>query len=570
MILLLRPLAIALSAFLGSTVGSTLWAEKASPEPVPSGIREEVQVILRQVDFLVLDKDGNPIRDLRMEEVRVWDDGEEQRLVDLTAADGTSRFVRTPSGSTRRVTSAEDPRADSTTTDLTMPSVERRWIVLLFDVRNLSAQGRIRAGKALRSLIDSGLRPEDRVALLVDEDDLRIAVPFTTHHEAILKVLESPESISNRSRDMERRLRELRDNAESCRDATRIADCAKSSAGSFLLETGRETETSLDHLEALLRGLGSIPERKILFYVSDGFLPDPGDVALAAVEHAIGQFGYNGAAMRSLLSRDFRFRLEKIHQLATECRVGFYPINGTRKATDELFSPERAMDYGPENPAQARTDPFEATWNEVRSLHTALARTTGGVAVFQREPSAEELKRQMGSSEGVYTVSYSPSRFSWNRRKIRIKVGRPKTSVLYREAYVPLPQQSVRLDGAIEIDDASYDERTRMLRARVKVGGGGFVVAPDSSPPVSVASLFFEIRDGRGKSVKDLYEVIAFPREAEGKIVAGTLERPFALVLPPGTYALRVDVRDVHGAGRATLTRTVTVGPSNGETESGD
>ncbi len=545
-------------------------APAASP-PLPSTLEEKVEVVLRLVDFLAVDGDGRPIEDLEPAEVRLWEDGEEQKLVDLIPADATpgEPTVGTtpapqppPAAPAKEATTA--PNAGIAAATAPMAVAAPRWIILFLDARNLSYQNLARAGAAVKDLVAHNLGPEDRVALMVDEDDLAIVVPFTTQRTALLQYLEHPEGLVHRSRDMERRLKELQENSQSCRDTSEVVKCVRDSTGSFLLETSRETETSLNHLEALLRGLSAIPHRKILLYVSDGFLLDPGDVALAAVEHAIGQNNYSTSAMRGFLQRDYRSRIDRIYQLATESRTGFYPVNASRRMSDDAFAPEERTDYGPDNLPQARSDLFEANWQQVSSLARSLASATGGTPVIRRDP-AGLLAGQIASSSGVYTVAYHPPNAYSVRHKIKIKVSRRKAQVFYRATLRPLPERMLPLAGELVATTDKDDPASGLVSVRLSVGGAGFVVAPESEPPVSVAALFIEIRDAARRLVKDLHEMIAFPRGEKGKITIGMLERPFALKVPPGAYTLRVDVRDVNGPASGSFFTTFAVespGPS--------
>jgi VWFA-related protein len=392
---------------------------------------------------------------------------------------------------------------------------------------------------------------------MVDEDELRMLVPFTTDHQRVLEYVRSPEGFSSRYRDIERRLNDLRDDTESCRLAPAMVDCAQQAATNFVFETSRETETSLEHLEALLRSLAAIPDRKILFYVSEGFLVNPGDVASAAVEYAIGQFGYNVNQVRSFLQRDYRHRLDLVHELAIQSRTGLYAVNTMRKMVDDLFSPERQTEGGPENLPKARTDPFEATWQQVRKVHSQMARSTGAVALFRRDPQGL-LDKQLNSAAGVYTLSYSPTSYSWDRRKIKIKVARKKVRVLYRNRYSLVTGKNRGMTGTLTVTPPGPLEPGGFVRAHLEVRGSDFEIAPDSKPRVSVASLFFELRDAQHRPVQDLFETIVFPRGQESGYEM--LKRPFAVRVPPGDYTLRVDVSDVNGPGRESFSESFSVG----------
>lgn len=578
--MMLRPIAPRVSRVVaGVAAALTLFAmpvvrsadETESPT-ADSGLQEQVRVVLSHLDFLALDKRGNPVTDLRLDEVKLIDEGKEARLVDLLPAyerpvtaiglEGEApRFVEhVEEAATEHPAAADTPAGE----DEVSPKLEAvpRWIVLFIDANNLSYQGRVRAGEALKELVDKHVLPDDRVSLMVDEDELRILAPFSTDRRLLMHHLENPEGLTTRARDIERRIQDMRDDAETCQDARTFqdrADCAQQATGSFLLETSRETERSLDHLEALLRTLASIPDRKILFYVSEGFVLDPGDVAAGAVEYAVGQVGYDISRMQNFVSRNYSYRMDSIYQLATESRTGIYPVNTMRKMNDQLFAPERRTDAGPSNTPQARTDPFEATWRQVSKTHSNLARATGGVALFQRDP-AGKLGEVIDTAAGDYTLSYYPTDQRLGRRRLKLKVSRKGVRLYYQNQLKRLPREGRRLDGHLIVDTTPDGQARGMFRAKLEVAGATFHVAPESNPPASLASLYFELSDGNNKKVHDLFEVIAFPRGEKDRVVVGDLERPFALQVPPGDYTLRVEVRDVFGPGWGSFVESFSIG----------
>jgi VWFA-related protein len=536
-------------------------------EPAQSGLREEVNVFLRTVDFLVLDKKGKPVLDLKRDEIELWDEGEKREIVDLLPAHeraGIPPFpepssVESESDRSRKATEAHPVEPGSLAKAPPQKArLKPRWVVLLFDANNLSLQSLMRAGSAARLLVEQSLGPDDRVALMIDEDDLRVLVPFTRSREELLEYLQNPEGMTSRTRDIESRLRDLRDDTESCRDVSNLVECAEQATSNFIFEAARETERSLEHFEALLRSLAAIPDRKIVFYFSEGFFANPGDIAAGALEWAIGQFGYHAAATSMRLYRDFSHKLDAIYQIATTSRAGIYAVNTGRKMTDEEFSPERPMEGGPENRPKARTDPFETSWLQARKLHQDLAQATGAQALFKRDPSGH-LSKQLDLANGVYSVSYYPQIFGLKNRKLKIKVNRPNVRVLYRNKYNLVADRVRRLSGDLLLSQSEQDLRNHMVRATVDVSGSTLEIVPDVKPPSSLASLFFEIRDGRGELIHDMFEVITYPRGGDGDDKAGRLKRPFAINIKPGMYTLRVDVNDIYGSSKGSYITPFTI-----------
>ena len=141
-------------------------------EVVPdSGVVERVQVVLRRLDFLVLDRKGRPITDLRKDEVRLWDSGDEQELLDLLpvherredaalvaaaprpTTEGRPRADAAPAEPASQEADAAAPPPAPASSAAAMP--RGRWIVLYFDANNLSLQGRLRAGAEVRRLVEN-------------------------------------------------------------------------------------------------------------------------------------------------------------------------------------------------------------------------------------------------------------------------------------------------------------------------------------------------------------------------------------------------------------------------------
>ena len=531
----------------------------------PPAFQERVSVVLRRIDFLALDRKGQPITDLKKEELRLWEDGDPQTVDQILPAherEAVEAATAVPAGAVAPGKPDAGAPAPPAATGA-FPSAPRvgRWIILLIDAKNLSYQSRVLAGPSLKTFVEKEVRPEDQVSLMIDELDLRIAVPFTQRKDEILAALENPEALTTTQRDIERILKDLRTDTEDCREAPGMQQCLRQVALGFLSQTGPQTERSLEHLENLLRSLAAIPDRKILVYVSDGMLIDPGDIATAAVEHSIGQWGYNLTEMRSLLQRAYRDRMAKIQLLATRSRTGFYPVVPIRKMTDEVFTAERTQGYGPENLPQARTDPFEATWQQVYQLNTELAQATGGIAKFQREP--KEIGAQIGFASGVYTVYYYPTD-PGVKKKVRIRIERKGAEARYLDRP---PAESLEppleLPGDLVVDPSKWDPMTNGVRVEVRVAEGDFAIVPDSAPPVSYASIFLELRDGTGKLLRQKFQTVSLPRgQSTGQVVRGRLVYPFELRLPAGSYQVRVDLQDLFGPARGSYTNTFQIDPA--------
>jgi VWFA-related protein len=558
LLVLLLALGISLSAS----------ADPPAEEPLASGLEEEVDVVLREVTFLALDREGQPVTDLRRDEIQLWEEGERREIILLERAASGTTADREP-GATNESPARHDaePEApakgqDDSSAPAEAPPPEPRWVVLYFDAGNTAMASRYRAAAAAAEMVRSSLAPRDRVAIVVDDSEVRLVQPFTTDHSRILGLLAQADDLSIRNRDIEVLLDSTREQAEDCHEQRRRVSCVRQAVQSLVFELSERTEETFDHLETFLNAMAPIPGRKLVFYFSDGFVVNPGRVASGLAQYAIGQTGVSLSALESYLRRDFSGELADLYQAAVEARVSFYPVNCMGYMSDEWMSPSRPF-RGDEMLPQARRDAYEETYRDTHKTQTRLAQVTGGATVFERDPQGH-LGPQLDTARGVYVVGFHPGRKGGRNRNIKIRADRPGVELQYRNRLTLRPLKSYRqANGSIELAPDAYDRRTGILRTTIALDAGAFRVVEPTGEAYSAVSYYYEVSEAdTGEVLQTHHEVVGFPRpEGAGTIgQSGEFERPFALRLRPGTYRLQVNVWDLHGQARGSLSRTFSVG----------
>jgi VWFA-related protein len=265
-------------------VVAMLMAAPAGPPVVP-----DVRAELVQIDVVVTDAEGQPVRGLGRADFEVREDGKPQRV---------AQFLGAPS----------EP-----------PPGPRRRVVLLVDDLHIARSGLDDVKQALRRLVAEIVSPEDEVGLVTtasgpvqpltrDRAVLGQAIQKLSLHDVALPpshgawMSAAQAELVLRGDRNARRLaaRVLVDEPGSSFDATtpRAAlDAARggspaASIGSeaeraaekeverqaraVLAEALRFSSVSLGAIEGTLRGLGGAPGRKICLLVSDGFLVGAG------------------------------------------------------------------------------------------------------------------------------------------------------------------------------------------------------------------------------------------------------------------------------------------------------
>jgi len=140
------------------------------PQP-PTMIRSRISAV--PVDVRVVDRNGNPVTDLKKEDFAVTEDGDPQEISHFAVQ------VLTP-----------DPAASGGVPSLTVPSgnvaAQNRRVFLLLLGRGRMGSGSSKELDALVSFIRGKLLPQDAVALIA----YNRATDFTTDHEAVVRIVD--------------------------------------------------------------------------------------------------------------------------------------------------------------------------------------------------------------------------------------------------------------------------------------------------------------------------------------------------------------------------------------------
>lgn len=163
-------------------------SQTSTPNEPQKSFQLQVQSNLVLVRVVVRDKSGKPIRGLKKEEFRLFDQGKEQSI---------SHFEEVSNGapSSAQATNAPTAPTPLSATDL---AARPRYIALYFDDLNSSPADLILARDAANHFLTSSLRPDDRVAIFTAE---RMLSDFTADprqiHEALSKLQTSARGQQN-------------------------------------------------------------------------------------------------------------------------------------------------------------------------------------------------------------------------------------------------------------------------------------------------------------------------------------------------------------------------------------
>lgn len=561
----------------------------AGGDPPVFGARADLVML----DLVVRDHKGNLVRDLRPDEVEIYEDDVRQPAIEFRSL-SSSPPSPVPAAAVPAVAAA--PEAAT----LPAPAAIRRLnlVALVFD--QLSVDGRSLAWKAAHDFLDARPDPEAYVAVFRIDGRLKLAQGFTRDTEALKRSLDAatlgsaPAFASNlaamsgslgASRNAGDPLqrgydhRELRpahfagdSEAGTPMDGDGPLTAEKNIANATLdiLRTAEEAERtqrgnwSLDGLLSVVHGLRTLPGRKTLVHFSEGLHIPPGleDPLRSLVSEANrANVSIYGVDVRGLgvagQMGEARELLDQAVAISQSQRLSGSNWNGVTR--------EQAREF----------ETVEATLRvNVRGNLDDLAKSTGGFLMADSNDLKRGLRRLGEDLRQYYEVAYAPSarRLDGRFHRLAVKVRRPGASVQSRSGYFAIPHRMGEpvygFEGPLLVALASrkpprnLDHQARVFRfdAEPEIVQHALAVA------VPLARVSFA-RDGRAGRYAGRVSVLALVRDAGGDIVEKlsqdyllegpladlettrrlriTFTRPFRL--RPGVYVVETAVRDGFG-----------------------
>jgi VWFA-related protein len=590
--------------------------QQAEPPAFP--IRTEVVIL----DMVVRDERGQPVTDLRAQELVVLEDGvkcplQSLRLVraELPAGKGPPASTPTDAASAR---ATETTRSGGTAGGRGPESPLRPNIVILaFDRLGLEA-----AGVARRAAVDFARRPfplQTWFAVYEIGDHVRVRQGITSDATRLLPAIElatagtgrphepgtTPESGTLTKQALSASLLALRDpTGVNAVDPVLSARTRQSTGPAE--QRQREVEAQMGRLEdslsrqrlggsvlhallAIARELSGLRGRKTLLLFSEG-LHVPGaltDVLETVVSEAnLSNLAVYAVDPRGLLAGD-SFEDSKLGLLAAR---GYSEKAQRRKdpatqAREETSAPEREQDVRPVE-VQTHEIAEDALRMNTQANLRELSEATGGFLVANSNDLSSGIERIGADLRSYYELAYYPANpiGDGTFRAIEVKVARPKLRIRTRRGYFAraadarptlLPYEL----ALAQAFDLPVPPRDFAHRVTTQVVGG----SPERSEvhlavQVPLGALRFEYDDAE-RSYRAHFSILVLVRTRDQDVVSrlshdwpiqGPLtEAPLVrnqsatvkrtLVLAPGEYSLESAVADRLGGGLSVLREVVLV-----------
>ena len=385
----------------------------ASTHPVPgqqddsgamqSGVEETVRVILVQLPLLATDKKGNPITDLRADEVVVkigrrkleveYLEAQRPEEPEAGALPPLRLYVDAPGGW----------QVPSRSTD-----AQPEYLVLFIDVENDDQLRRQEAIDNALTFVRNDLDPTARVAVLSFDGELHLDLPFTNDREALATaVLQAWGRDPIRAKmNLESRVRALVDGFEDCvlpggDSFSRRVDiqCMRDVARHYADEERPRAEGFLDALEEMIQFLGGIRGRKTVLAVSHGVAADPVPVIAEALRSVVGEssqvanlqlyMGYGDSPAAKMV---------EVQRLAVRNRVTLHFLDRSAAPTSDFGAKSDRVMYPGVSPAKVAFATPQADLQE-------LAATSGGIFLATTDVT-DGLRKIERARLGTYELGY--------------------------------------------------------------------------------------------------------------------------------------------------------------------
>ena len=555
-------LALVVCVLLLAEFSATAQTTQRPPSKSPDEV-VRVYTELVQTDVMVFDKQGRFVDGLTKENFELRIDGKPRPI---------RAFEKITAGSDEESQLAAARGATAVNLKRPAPLDRGRIVFFYLDDFHMDLPGLVAAKKVINTFLDKQMGQNDQAAIASATGQIGFLQQLTNDRTVLRKALERLTPGSYSVRDFERppmteyesmliehsdrtvfdyfATETIRQNPGLNRETA--AQIVRGRAAAMQTQAARVNFNTLSGLESLVRSARNLPGRKLLFFLSGGFLiENQRGNAITKLRDITNAAGKSGVVIYSMDTRGLVATLQDA-------------------STDAPFDPGGRL-------ASANFGELSATQNP---LH-ALAVDTGGKATYNTNDLVQGLAPAIKETSSYYLLAWKPDPETSGRfRQLDVKlVGRSDLTVRVRKGFFDVdppeptassnkkPEQTPPVKTAAaklrEAVTAAYPVRALPILISVD-----YYDVPDKGPTLSTSVnlpgeflSFGEQPDGKIQAIVDLSGVYY---DEKGNVKASFLERivttapsleatknyssdiifNYPAKLPPGLYNVRAAARD--------------------------
>jgi VWFA-related protein len=546
-------------------------SSEVSTRDTPPTFRVRVNLVLVRV--VVRDATGKVVTNLKKEDFQLSDNRKPQVITTFSAETPESHRLES-------TTKSADPNADGGESAAAIAALPQRFVAVVFDDTDMLVEDTVWVRGAATRLFSS-LAPTDRVGIYSTSG--QVTQEFTQNHEllqnSLLSVVPRPltangngihdcPDISYYQADMIENKRDAQALQVATEDALQCAfegerqmiaqaQMLASNVSQRVLSTGdSQTEYVYRHLEDMMKRLGGMPGQRVMVFISPGFI------------------------ITNMLSLDSSSAIDR----ANRANIVINTIDARG-----LYTPDLLGDISDPPRPNPKTGGILATYRlAAQSAQTdilgILADGTGGTFFHNRNDIDEGLREAAAAPAMSYLLGFSPQNLKPNGAYHTLKVsltGKQKLNIQARHGYYaprtitdPVEAAKEEIQEALFSQDEIHDLPVELQTQFFKKDQSEARLAVLTH--VDVKGIRFRKADGRNRD--DLTVATAIFDENGNYVIGGqkivemklldttfnrlsrsgfTLKSSFDV--KPGTYLVRLVVRDAEGAQMAARNGAVSI-----------
>ena len=437
-----------LLAILCLLVSATRGQQKQAQPPPASNQTDDVIRInteLVQTDVMVFDRKGRFVEGLRPEQFELSLEGKAQVISFFERVAAGSQREAAQLAAVRSTTSGKALESKATIADA---SDRGRLIFFFLDDLHLSGESLIRARKALASYVDNQMSPHDQVAIVSTSGQIGFLQQLTDNPTVLqaaiarLNYKKNPEAYSGKTQISEYMASQVMDYAnstlfaylmESVKMEQQMGSGSKRgdhklastySASPHLRNRIRQvnaqgrmtTADTLEALEGLIFSSAALPGRKVVFFLSDGFIiNERKSGSLEGIRRITQAAARTGTVIYTMDVRGTTFGLGS-------------GVDASTNDYTDLSSRKAGLAMGE---ITATQEPLKI-----------IADDTGGRAIINSNSIADGIQQAIAETSDYYLLAWRPDGENGRNGKSRLKVSikdRPDLRVRLRNSFYQPP-----------------------------------------------------------------------------------------------------------------------------------
>ncbi|MBV8516482.1 MAG: VWA domain-containing protein [Acidobacteria bacterium] len=438
-----------LALILALASSGAVYAQK-QVDPEPPRLVENIDVRVINVDVVVTDRKGNPVRGLTQDDFELLENNVPKTI---------SNFYEVEGGTPKNVVGETPAPELAPGAKQEIPESLKRRIVFYVDNLSLAPFNRNRVFEQMKKFVNDAMRPGDEAMIATYNRSMKVRVPFTRDKNAIISMLDSLRTESGLGVAAKSEWQTTQDRI---RDAQSY-DEASAQARTYAQSVEHDLRTSVASLNALMSTLAGIEGKKVLVLTSEGFPMQPGREAYYFIEEVAKDKGWNnGGTLLEGMTFDDTTLVQSVGRTANANNITLYTIHAGGLIGSNDMSAERQQPI-----SYAVTS--AAMQNTTESMQL-MAEMTGGEASVQTNNFAAAFQRIQRDLESYYSLGYRAGTERVDRQRyLRVRVKNHKDyTVRNRQTFVEKSVFAEMSDRVIA--NLLYSTKDNDLKLLARVG----------------------------------------------------------------------------------------------------